>query len=103
MLLHHTLRGENTGVFLFASDVLFYWDPFEIVPYSLPASAGAQCHTITAKSGARSGVELGVGLVLRTKFRPWDVVELLISAGLNSRSPVVCVFQEMEECRFLLQ
>lgn len=54
-----------------------------------------------AESEPYSGVELGVGLVLRTKFSPWDVVEFLISAGINSSGPVVCVFQEIE-CRFLL-
>lgn len=97
--LHCALRGEDTVRFsCLASDPLLYWDPFEMGGCSLPASAGAQCQNIT---GPHSGVELGVALVLRIKFSPWGVVEFLISAGINSSSPVVCVFQEME-FRFLL-
>lgn len=76
---------------------------------SLTVCAGAQDKPISRVWVPSWDVELCVGLVLRTAvhvrktncFSPWDLVEFLISARINSSSPVACVIQEISY-RFLL-
>lgn len=47
------------------------------------------------------GTETAVYVYETDCFSPWDVVEFLFSAGINSSSIVACVIQEIRS-RFLL-